>query len=102
MKNVIGSWQAFIVLGFIIAVVMGARAAILMGVDEVRGTATVVAEGPCVFTAWSLGDRNQTRLNLSCNGNQGWTEDGGFISSYLTKPGPLVCSVRRSGEADCK
>lgn len=63
---------------------------------------TKVFEGPCAAAHYSVSG-GYVRLNVSCAGRSGWTDDAGVIARFLNLRGAaLRCSLWASGKARCE
>ena len=86
---------------FFLSVVFGLLFISELAVSGIVDSETKISEGSCTFKSWSV-SQGHPIMNLDCNGQKGITGQAEVVIGYVKKPGPLNCSLWKSGSAICK
>lgn len=99
--------RRFILFGgalFVTAFIFGFLAVIQMAIHEdcsQSDGAKVLVDVACVVED-TIVDDHDVALKLDCQGQKTVVRDSTVVVSYLKNPGPLTCTVYKSGKAKCQ
>lgn len=98
MKKIILPYNLSVVLFAIVLFVVGIQVAIH---HDMRHDGDAVAKNVSCQVQTAVADDKKVVLKLDCQDRPAFTDNPNVVVSYVQHPGPFICTVYESGNADC-